>query len=250
MNKLNLIAILFSGLLLVACGGGGGNDSMEMLDDDMEMMDEDDNMEMMDEDEDDEIDPTRVLNTFDGKWSTGCDADALGLEFGEGILTEGNIGVAAGIGIFTISGLDLSVDIETYDNNACIGAPIEAISVPFDVTYAGEAVLSDCFNGEKVNLTPTFPITINGVSFSLNEFVEEFQGADDDVSLLELDSLTRFTLLCTNEESTALFLGADDVFTDLDGDGDVDDDDDDLLGTSDDTRPTNADLSEGLFRIE
>lgn len=154
------------------------------------------------------------LTTFDGTWSEGCDFNQSSGE--------------ADLDFVTIDGAIATFNRQTYDNDSCTGTPTDTASTSFRMIYPGSIALSDCFNGEKINATLIFPITINDVSLSEDEF-----NALSSLNQAQLSFVTNFDLLCTNQEKTILYSGDESTGS----------------GISDATRPTSADLSSGLDRV-
>lgn len=196
MIRIALIKTIFTttcaSLLLIGCGGDSAFDGS---------------------DNDDGDDSSTTVTAFDGTWSEGCLYDYDFLE--------------SDLSTVVINGTSGSVTIETYSTPDCTESPVRTETVPYTFTYQGDEALSDCYNGQKVDVTPAFPITING-----NSYTEEEHDAlpSDQQSYLALE--TEYDLFCTNEAATIFYTG--DAET---GDG-----------TSDSTRPTSADLEEPLTK--
>lgn len=153
------------------------------------------------------------LNTFNGSWSNGCEIDP---DTGTG-----------DTGTITINGSDASAEVSFYSNSTCTGTPLGSGTVNFNISYTGEIALSDCFNGQKVEPTLLFPLIVNGATITEAQY--NALPADD----RDVDIISAFDLLCTNEAGTILYSG--DTAT---GDG-----------SSDATRPTSADLTEGINKV-
>ena len=151
------------------------------------------------------------FSTFNGTWSNGCEYDQ---DFGESDLIT-----------VTINGSSATVEGLTYENDNCSGTPSSSGSAPFNLSYQGSIALSDCYNGQKINATLEFPVVVNGTTYTETIFNALPDEVKDGIGLS-----ADYDLLCTNQAGTILYGGDDET-----GDG-----------TSDATRPTSADLTEGL----
>ena len=158
--------------------------------------------------------PTEGIHTFDGSWSNGCEYDQFS-GTGDDFTLE-------------IDGSSATLSGVIYETSDCTGAPIGSVSAPFSISYPGVIVLSDCYNGHKVDVNLEFPITVDGVEYS----EAEYAALPADEQGLEISG--EYDLLCTNQAGTILYSGDEAT-----GDG-----------TSDATRPTSADLTYGLTKVQ
>lgn len=188
MNRFTSIGAIFSVLLLSGCGGESYAPNLNW-------------------------DDGTTITTFDGTWSNGCEYDQF---FGTGdILT------------LEINGPSATISLATYGTDDCSGDPTGSASAPFNISYPGEIVLSDCYNGEKINASLDFPITLDGVPLT----EEQYAALPVDEQVIEIGMA--YDLFCTNQEGTILYTGDETT-----GDG-----------TSDATRPTSADLTSGINKV-
>ncbi len=158
--------------------------------------------------------PTKEIHTFDGLWSYGCEYDQFsgtGDDFTLEI--DGSSAILSGV---------------IYETSDCSGAPIGSVYAPFSISYQGVIVLSDCYNGQKVDVNLEFPITVDGVEYSEAEYAA--LPADEQ----DLEISGGYDLLCTNQAGTILYSGDEAT-----GDG-----------TSELTRPTSADLTSGINKVQ
>ncbi|MEH6457458.1 MAG: hypothetical protein V7749_14100 [Cocleimonas sp.] len=155
------------------------------------------------------------LNTFNGSWSNGCEDF-----FGEGLFPS-----------ITINGSIGTVTVDTYENSDCSGLAATSDSQDFNISYVGGIALSDCFNGQKVDVSVIFPVTIDGVTYTEAEYNALTQEEQDALDGFQLTS--SYDLLCTNQAGTTLYSGDETT-----GDG-----------SSDATRPTSADLANGINKV-
>jgi len=197
MKKITLMkTFLTSTLTVLFLSGCGGSDSN------------------FDTSGDNDNDDDTTVSTFNGTWSEGCFYDNNTLE-------SDFISV-------TINDASSTVSKEFYGSIDCSGSSIRSETVSYNYTYQGDISLSNCYNGQNVDIIPQFPITINSTSYT-----EAEHAALSSAKQSTLPLATSYDLLCTDQFGTVLYTGDETTGN----------------GTTSTLRPTEADITNGLSKL-
>jgi len=156
---------------------------------------------------------TSSVNSFDGTWSQGCQYDQI-----SGIAELSTLEIKESSAILNRS---------TFNNDSCSDRSTSSSSLTLTMTYPGQLALNDCINTQNVNTSINYPVIINDVEFSEDQF-----NALPSLERQNIRIIAAYDLLCVNQNASLLYTGEKSS----------------RPGTSANNRPNSANITAGLNR--